>query len=109
MTVDVREKMIYKVQARFDKSKAREFYARLIDGTIQKQKPDGQSIVDGMNRAVIDESGLVLWSELCYCSPPLAHERATVLDHYFSEIETEEIDEFQENEGESFMKYLAEF
>ena len=99
--------MIYKVQARFDKSKAREFYEKLTDGTIQKQKPDGPSIIDGMNRAVIDESGLILWSEICYCSPPLAHERATVLDHYFSEIETEEIDDYREYEGESFMVFLS--
>ena len=99
--------MIYTVKARFDKSKAGEFYAKLTDGTIQAQKPDGQGIIDGMNRAVIDDSGFILWSEECYCDPPLAHERATVLDHYFSEIETEEIDGYEEFEGESFMEYLS--
>jgi len=99
--------MIYKVQARFDKSKAKEFYKKLTDGSIQKQQPDGPSIIEGMNRAVIDDSGLVIWSELCYCSPPLAHERATILDHYFSEIETEPIDDYREYEGELFMEYLS--
>ncbi len=33
--------MIYKVVAKFDKNKTKEFYEKLTDGTIQKQKPDG--------------------------------------------------------------------
>ena len=28
----------------------------------------------------------VRWSEMCFCDPPLAHERATVLDHYFDSV-----------------------
>lgn len=98
--------MIYKVKARLEQGKAGEFYKKLTDGTIQAQKPDGPSIIDGMNRAVIDASGLVIWSEECYCDPPLAHERETVLDFYFSEIVTEEIDDYEEYEGDSFMEYL---
>ena len=101
--------MIYRIQARFNQNKAKEFYTKLTNGTIEKQQPDGRAIVDGMNRAVVDASGLIHWSELCYCNPPLAHERATVLDHYFSDIETEPIGTSQEYVGESFMKYLSQF
>jgi len=99
--------IICKVQAKFDKNKAGEFYEKLTDGTIQRQQPDGQGIIEGMNRAVIDGLGLVRWSEECYCDPPLAHQQATVLDHYFSEIETDPIDDHQKYEGDSFMEYLS--
>ena len=59
-----------------------------------------------MNRARIGKDGLVRWSEVCHCSTPLAHERKTVLDDFFSDIETEEIEGYAEFEGESFMAYL---
>jgi len=77
------------------------------DGTIESQKPDGKEIVASMKRAKIDEAGIVRWSELCYCPTPLEHERATVYDRFFEDIETEEIDGQREFEGEDFMEYLA--
>ena len=80
--------MIYKVTARFIDSKATEFYQKLTDGSIQNQKPDGPEMVNSMHRASIQESGLMMWSELCYCDPPLAHERSTVLDSYFTDFAT---------------------
>ena len=60
-----------------------------------------------MQRARITRSGLVQWSEVCYCTPPLAHERETVYDHHFTDIETDEVDDYVEFEGESLMDYLA--
>jgi len=78
--------MIYKVQAKFDQSKAKEFYQLLTNGNLGKQKPDGPEIVASMHRATADSSGSINWKELCYCSPPLKHERATVYDHYFSDF-----------------------
>jgi len=95
--------MIYKVQARFNRSKAKEFYQKLTDGTIEKQRPDGPEIVASMNRATIDSSVLVKWSELCYCPSPLRHERATVYDQYFSDLKTEQIENHEKFEGISFM------
>ena len=99
--------MIYKVQARFNQSKAKEFYQKLTDGTIEKQRPDGSEIVDSMNRATIDESGLVNWTELCYCPTPLQHERATVYDQYFTDLKTEQIENHEKFEGTSFINYLS--
>ncbi len=100
--------MIYKVNARFKEASASEFHRQLLDGTIANQKPDGPEIVDSMNRAVVNESGEIEWSELCYCNRPLAHERQTVLDEHFDDISTEVIDAYQEYEGRPFMDYLAE-
>jgi len=98
--------MIYKVTAKFIDSKAGEFYQKLTDGSIQNQKPDGPEMVDSMHRASIEKSGLIMWSELCYCDPPLALERSTVLDNYFTEITIKPIDDYEEYEGDSFWDYL---
>jgi len=100
--------MIYKVTAKFIDSKVGEYYLKLTDGSIGNQKPDGPEMVDSMHRATIQKSGLIMWSELCYCDPPLAHERSTVLDNYFTEIVTEPIDDYDEYEGSSFWDYLVE-
>ncbi len=100
--------MIYKVTARFKEGSAAEFLHKLRDGTIASQQPDGSEMVDSMNRAVVKESGEVEWSELCYCSPPLAHERLTVLDRYFDDLSTEAIGSYQDYAGLPFMDYLEE-
>ncbi len=99
--------MIYKVKARFKEESAGEFHSKLLDGTIASQEPDGPEMVDSMNRAVVKESGEIEWSEQCYCKPPLAHERQTVLDDYFDDISTEVIEAYQEYEGRPFMDYLG--
>ena len=100
--------MIYKIRARLKAASAAEFHRKLLDGTIANQKPDGQEIVDSMNRAVVTQSGEIQWSETCYCSSPLKHERETVLDHHFDDISAEVIEAHQEYDGRPFMGYLAE-
>ena len=101
--------MIYKVRAEFNDKKAEEFHQILTDGTIHKQRPDGPEIVASMRRATIDKSGFINWTELCYCPSPLKHERATVYDRYFSEMETEPIEGHTVFEGKPFMDHLARF
>ena len=98
--------MYYKVTTQFKTETAKYFHQRLCDGTISQQKPDGQEIVDSMKRAVITDDSVVQWSEVCYCSTPLAHERETVLDKHFDNITTEEIDEYRNYQGTPFMSYL---
>ncbi len=98
--------MIYKVRAKYIKECASEFFERLTDGTISSQKPDGKEIVSSMKRAKIIESGIVEWYEMCFCPSPLQHERATVYDHYLSDINTEIVEDYSEVEGESFWSYL---
>ena len=101
--------MIYKVQARFNQSKSKEFYELLTGNSLEDQVPDGPEILASMKRATVDSSGLVRWTELCFCSTPLKHERATVYDKYLSEIQTEKTDSYEKYEGESFMEHISKF
>jgi len=98
---------IYSVKARYIEEKIAEFYQKLTDGTIQNQKPDGQEIVNSMKRAKITEPNVIQWSEMCFCSPPLKHERETVYTQFLEDIETKVIEDYVEYEGELFMDFLA--
>lgn len=98
--------MIYSVKARFDPKKMPEFYRKLTDGTILNQKPDGQEIIESMKRARIVEPNMIYWTEMCFCSPPLKHERRTVYDHFLTDMEIKIVDDYMEFEGKSFMEYL---
>ena len=51
--------MIYHVQARFRADTAAEFLAKLTDGTISGQRPDGAELVASMQRAVVNSRGLI--------------------------------------------------
>ncbi len=98
--------MIYSIKAKFISEKMKEFFQLLTDGTIENQKPDGAEIISSMKRAKILQPGIIRWSEMCFCSPPLKHERQTVYDKFFSEMKIETIDDYVEFEGESFFDYL---
>ena len=102
--------MIYAVNARFKTDTSSELLDKLTNAAIANQGPDGQEIVASMKRARIDESGVVRWSELCFCSTPLAHERATVYDQHFIDLKTEEVDAHAhvEFEGRPFMQFLQD-
>jgi len=98
--------MIYSVKARFIEDKMAEFYQKLTDGTIQNQKPDGQEIVNSMKRAKITQPNTIQWSEMCFCSPPLKHERETIYNNFLTDMTTEIIDDYREYDGELFMGFL---
>ena len=98
--------MIYSIKANFIEEKMMEFFQMLSDDTIKNQKPDGAEILTSMKRAKIIEPGVIQWSEMCFCSPPLEHERQTVYDKFFSNMEIKIIDDYEEFEGESFFDYL---
>lgn len=99
--------MIYSVTARLVLGRSGEFHRKLTDGTIAGQRPDGSEIVASMRRARITGDGAVRWTETCYCPTPLAHERETVLDRYFSDMETEPVDDHLDFEGQPLMARLA--
>ncbi len=98
--------MIYSIKAKFISEKMKEFFQKLTDGTIENQKPDGAEIISSMKRAKITKPGVLEWSEMCFCSPPLKHERHTVYNKFFSDMEIKVIDDYVEFEGESFFDYL---
>ena len=99
--------MYYIVTARLVRLHAAEFYRRLTDGSVASQRPDGTEIVASMKRAKILPDGRVRWSEQCFCRTPLAHERDTVLDRHFTDLETEEVDAYCDFEGASLWDELA--
>jgi len=99
--------VIYSVKARYIEEKMKGFYQKLTNGTIQNQKPDGLEIINSMKRAKIIEPNVIQWSEMCFCSSPLKHERETVYDQFLKDMETKVIDDYVEYEGELFMDFLA--
>ncbi len=98
--------MYYRVTATLNAELALDFLQKLTDGTIKSQRPDGAEIVDSMNRAVVADNGEVRFSSMCFCSTPLAHERATVYDKHFNEMKFEPIDGYQSFGGRPFMDHL---
>ncbi len=99
--------MIYSVKARFIEEKTREFYQKLTDGTIKNQEPDGNEIIESMKRAKITAPNVIEWSEMCFCSTPLKHERETIYDNFLIDFKTTRIDDYVEYAGEFFMDFLA--
>lgn len=99
--------MLYHVKASFKADAAREFHRLLTDGTIAAQQPDGREIVDSMHRARITSSRTVEWTERCFCAVPLAHERETVYDRFFDQLQIHPLHAPIEIAGTPFMDYLA--
>ena len=98
--------MIYKVCAQLRPGTEAALLQKLTDGTVASQRPDGPEIVASMERAVLTGDGHVEWSETCYCNPPLAHERETVLDHHFDDISTQQIGAYEQYQGTPLMDHL---
>ena len=99
--------MIYKVKARVIDETIGEFYLKLADGTVAKQRPDGEEIVASMKRAVLTAPGVAEWYELCFCPAPLHHERQTQYDLYFTDMTTEPAKGYGEIQGASLWSYMA--
>ena len=98
--------VFYSVKAKYIEENLDEFYQKLIDGTIQDQKPDGNEIVDSMKRAKITAPNTIQWAEMCFCPTPLKHEQETVYDHYLTNFETTVIDDYVEFDGDLFFTFL---
>ena len=100
--------MIYHVTARLRESTAAALLEKLTDGTIAGQRPDGPELVASMKRAVVNSEGQIEWSEMCFCPSPLYHERTTVLDQHFDDLNTASIDAHQTYVGRPFLDHLRE-
>jgi hypothetical protein len=62
-------------------------------------RPFGKALTHSLNEARLEADGVAIWEEEDYCSPPLAQERAAVLDTYFDEIAVERV-----NAGEGWKR-----
>jgi hypothetical protein len=87
----------YLVHARAKVDKLKQLKKRLESGEIKGMRPFGIALDESLQGAKLDKNGLAVWEENDYCNPPLAMERAAVLDHYFSDIEVQEV-----NKGEGW-------
>ena len=76
----------YLVKAKFKKDLMAELRSRLDSGEIQQMRPFGRAMQYSLDNARLDPRGWAIWEEEDYCSPPLAQERAAVLDTYFADL-----------------------
>jgi hypothetical protein len=85
----------YLVKAKYHEGLLAELRNRLDSGEIKKMKPFGTALQYSLDNARLDplEHGLAVWEEEDYCSPPLAQERAAVLDTYFTGLKVERVEE----------------
>jgi hypothetical protein len=56
-------------------------------------RPFGRTLTYSLQNARSRQDGLVTWEEEDYCSPPLAQERAAVLDEFFDELDIARVQE----------------
>ena len=80
----------YLVRARAKPEKLDELAARLAADAFVDLEPFGRALTRGLRGARAEGDG-VIWEEEDYCSPPLAEERAAVLDAYFEDLAVEAV------------------
>ena len=82
----------YLVRAQPRAAKLRELEDRLRARAFVDLEPFGRALTKGLRDARVGAEGAV-WEEEDYCSPPLAEERAAVLDAYFDDLTVEPVTE----------------
>lgn len=81
----------YLVKAQLKTELAAQLRTRLDSGEIRALRPFGMALHDGLDGARL-EGEWVIWEEEDYCRPPLAMERAAVLDTYFTGLSVETVE-----------------
>jgi hypothetical protein len=81
----------YLVRARPKIDRLGELEKLLADRAFERLRPFGEALTAGLAGARVGADGVALWEEEDYCSPPLAMERAAVLDSYFDDIQVEAV------------------
>ena len=81
----------YLVRAKPKPERLSELQDRLQQSAFIGLRPFGKALTHSLKEARTQD-GIAIWEEEDYCSPPLAEERAAVLDNYFDEIRIERVD-----------------
>ena len=76
-----------------------ELQQRLARAEFMSLRPFGATLSASFANARIGRDGVAVWEEEDYCWPPLAEERAAVLDDYFHDLRVEPV-----KEGEGWSK-----
>jgi hypothetical protein len=79
----------YLVRATPKAERLAELADRLAKDAFVDLQPFGRALSKGLRDARVQADGAAVWEEEDYCSPPLAQERAAVLDHYFDDLKVE--------------------
>ena len=82
----------YLVRAQLKPERLGELQERLRENAFISLRPFGKALTYSLNNARTESDGTAVWEEEDYCSPPLAQERAAVLDLYFDTIRVEKVD-----------------
>jgi hypothetical protein len=82
----------YLVSARAISDRLNDLEAKLKQRAFVELKPFGRSLTTSLEGARQQPDGTVVWEEEDYCRPPLAQERAAVLDRYFERISVEPVE-----------------
>ena len=62
---------------------------RLAQDEFIEMQPFGRALTKSLRGARLRDDGEAVWEEEDYCRPPLAEERAAVLDTYFDNLKVE--------------------
>jgi hypothetical protein len=81
----------YLVTAKPIRSKMNTLRKWLDSGEIRAMRPFGQALQLGLDEARWQTDDMAIWEEEDYCVPPLAQERAAVLDEYFTDLEVQHV------------------
>jgi hypothetical protein len=81
----------YLVRARPKQDRLAELEDELRRGAFVRLEPFGREVSRVLADARVQDDGATVWEEEDYCRPPLAQERAAVLDAYFDTIEVEAV------------------
>jgi hypothetical protein len=92
----------YLVRAKPKAERLGELQDRLQKDLFIGLRPFGEALTYSLKQARAQSDGIAIWEEEDYCSPPLAEERAAVLDNYFDEINVEQV-----NAGEGWARIEA--
>lgn len=83
----------YLVRAKFSKDLLTELGSRLESGEIRHMRPFGNALQYSLENARVERTNWAVWEEEDYCRPPLAQERAAVLDTYFTDLSVEQVEQ----------------
>ena len=81
----------YLVQAKPSDERLQDLRRRLDSGEIRSMRPFGRALQYGLDNARLLENGVAVWEEEDYCVPPLAQERAAILDTYFTDLNVQDV------------------
>jgi hypothetical protein len=81
----------YLVSATPREDRLQDLEARLARDEFVPLRPFGTALSRSLRDARLRQDGIAVWEEEDYCRPPLAEERAAVLDRYFDGIQVEPV------------------